>query len=63
MNANEMYIEKRKQIEKEIEILKQKLESMDIEQKKDPENYGFAGNCGHLINVIDELNCEFMGGY
>ena len=60
MNANEMYLERRKQIEQEIEILKQKLESMDIDQRKDQKNYGYAGSCGHILDVIQELNYSFL---
>lgn len=62
MNANESYHEKRMMIEIEIEVLKQKLESMDIEQKKDVNNWGYAGNCGHILEEIENLN-EFMGRY
>lgn len=60
MSANELYFERRKEIEKEIEILKQKLESMDIEQKQDQKNYGYAGNCGHILETINDLNYGFL---
>lgn len=60
MSANEMYLERRKQIENEIEILKQKLESMDMDQKKDSRNYGYAGSCGHILNTIQEINYSFL---
>ena len=55
MNANKLYIERRKEIEKEIEILKQKLQSMDSDQAKDQKNYGYAGNCGHIFNSLREI--------
>ena len=60
MNANGLYLEKRKEIEKEIEILKQKLESMDMSQKQDQKNYGYAGNCGHILETINDLNYGFL---
>ena len=56
MNANQKYIETRLQIEKEIEILKQKLESMDMDQKKDNKNYGYVGDADYLLNAIQEIN-------
>ena len=63
MNAHSEYLEKRKKIEKEIEILKQKLESMDIEESKDMKNWGFAGNCNYILHEIKELNYGFMRKY
>lgn len=63
MNAHETYFLRRKQIDAEIEILKQKLKSMDIEEKKDSLNWGYAGNCGHIIEQINELNYQFMKRY
>jgi len=58
--SNELYNEKRKEIEKEIEILKRKLEVMDNEQQKDQKNYGYAGNCGHILEIINDLNYGFL---
>ena len=56
MTANETYHEKRKEIEKAIEILRQSLEAMDINQKKDENNFGYAGNCNHVLSIINEAN-------
>ena len=56
MSANEIYHETRKQLEKEIEILKQKLEAMDIDQKKDDKNYGWVGNIAHILSEINDIN-------
>lgn len=62
MIANNKYHEKRKEIEKAIEIMKQSLEAMDIQQKKDPLNYGYVGSSGHVLNQIEEINA-FISGY
>jgi hypothetical protein len=62
MNANETYLEKRKIIDNEISILKQKLEAMDIDQKRDHLNYGYAGDCGHILDIIAEAN-DFLKRY
>jgi len=60
MNAHESYIAKRQRIDREIEILKQKLESMDISEKKDPSNYGWAGNAVYVLRYVEELNYGFL---
>lgn len=60
MNAHEQYVEKRKMIENEIIILKQKLKAMDMEEKKDSKNYGYVGNCGHILKEIENINYDFM---
>ena len=57
MNANGRYLEVRAQIDNEIEILKQKLESMDIGQDK---NYGHVGDAIYLLNTIQEINYSLM---
>ena len=62
MKATEQYQERRKQINTAIEILKQRLEAMDIEQAKDKNNYGYSGNCGHILSEIEELN-KFLANY
>jgi len=61
--AHDKYLENRKLIEKEIEILKAKLAAMDIDEAKDTKNWGFAGNCGHILSEISELNYRFMSNY
>lgn len=53
--ANTLYNERRYEIDREIEILKRKLEAMDNEQQKDQKNYGYVGNCGHIINILKEI--------
>jgi hypothetical protein len=62
MSANNQYHEKRKEIEKAIEIMKQSLESMDINQKKDPLNYGYVGKCNYVYGLIEGIN-NFLSGY
>ncbi len=62
MNANQQYLERRKLIEREISILKQELEAMDLAQAKEKNNYGFSGNCGYILSQIQELN-KFLAGY
>lgn len=53
--ANSLYNERRYEIDREIEILKHKLEAMDNEQQKNQKNYGYAGNCGHIINSLKDI--------
>lgn len=60
MLISDQYKETRKQIEKEIEILKQKLEAMDIDQNKDSNNYGYVGNVKYILNEIQDLNYGFL---
>ena len=62
MNANQQYQERRNEINKAIEILKQQLEAMDIAQAKDQKNYGFSGSCCHILELVNELN-DFVSGY
>lgn len=54
-SANSLYNQRRYEIDREIEILKRKLESMDIEQQKNQKNYGYAGNCGHILNSLKDI--------
>ena len=63
MTAHEQYLERRKLLNEAIEILRQKLEAMDIDEAKDQKNYGFYGNCGHVLETINELNYGFMERY
>jgi hypothetical protein len=56
MSANTIYNEKRKEIELAIEIMKQSLEAMDINQKKDQGNYGYVGNCIYIYGLIQGIN-------
>ena len=56
MTANISYHEKRKEIDKAIEILKQSLEAMDINQKKDKNNFGYVGNCIYIHGLIQGIN-------
>ena len=63
MNANKKYHETRKQIEKEIKILKQKLEAMDIDQKKDDKNWGWAGSAGHILSEIQDVNYGHLDAF
>ena len=60
MNSKEKYIELRKEIDDEIIILKQRLRAMDAKFKKDPANWGFAGNCDNVLNYLNNVN-EFLG--
>jgi hypothetical protein len=63
MTAHELYKERRKIIDKEIKILTEKLESMDIEEKKYSLNWGYAGSGGYIMENINELNYQFMAKY
>ena len=63
MNAHETYTERRKLIEKEIEILKQKLESMDICEKQGPRDWGYSGNAGYILDELQALNYSFLEKY
>lgn len=56
MNSNERYAELRKRLDKEIEIMKQSLEAMDIAQKKNTSDYGWIGNCCHILDRIEDIN-------
>ena len=50
------YQELRRRINMEIEILKQKLEAMDMDQKKNPNDFGYVGNCCHILDRIEDIN-------
>lgn len=63
MEADKLYGETRKIINSEIDILKAKLELMDIEQSKNKDNYGFAGETEYILIELQRLNYDFMGKY
>ena len=48
--ADKMYKERRKEIDRLVKSLQTSLKKMDAKQKKEPTNYGYAGN---LSNIID----------
>ena len=62
MNAHERYLDKRKQIDRDMKVLQRKLESMDIEENKDIKNWGFSGSCDRILEEIESLN-DFLKGY
>jgi len=61
MTAHEQYQERREEIEKEIELLKERLKAMDTKESNYPENWGYSGNCGHILEVLKNLNqfCKY----
>ena len=63
MSAQKQYAETRKIINSEIEILKAKLELMDIQQSKDIKNYGYVGNAQYILIELQRLNYDFMEKY
>ena len=63
MSAQKQYTETKKIINSEIEILKAKLELMDIQQSKDIKNYGYVGNAQYILIELQRLNYDFMEKY
>ena len=63
MSADKQYAETRKIINNEIDLLKAKLESMDIQQSKDIKNYGYVGNAQYILIELQRLNYDFMEKY
>ena len=47
-----MYKDRRKEIDGMVKTLQASLKKMDAKQKKEPTNYGYAGN---LSNIIDNM--------
>ena len=50
-----MYKARRGEIDKQIKALQAALKKMDAQQKKNPQNWGFAGNLGEISNNIKEM--------
>ena len=50
--ADKMYKDRRKEIDGMVKTLQSSLKKMDAKQKKEPTNYGYAGN---LSNIIDNM--------
>jgi len=63
MSADKQYAATRKIINNEIDLLKAKLESMDIQQSKDIKNYGYVGNAQYILIELQRLNYDFMEKY
>ena len=51
----EVYKTRRDEIDKQIKALQAALKKMDAKQKKNPQNWGFAGNLGKISDDIKEM--------
>ena len=54
-SAAGVYKARRGEIDKQIKVLQAALKKMDAQQKKNPQNWGFAGNLGQIGDNIKEM--------
>ena len=53
--ADKMYKDRRKEIDGMVKTLQASLKKMDAKQKKEPTNYGYAGNLGNIIDDMKDM--------
>jgi len=51
----DVYKTRRGEIDKQIKALQAALKKMDTKQKKNPQNWGFAGSLGQISDNIKEM--------
>lgn len=55
MDSDKRYKEVIKEIESNIELLKEKLKQHQVKQSKQPENWGFVGDVSYINTKIENI--------
>lgn len=60
MTAKETYIKNGKKVQRTLTSVQRKLKKMDKEFEKESGNWGYVGNQGHVLELLEQIN-NFLG--
>jgi len=58
--ATQVYNDYRDDIDSKIELLQQTLVEMDMRQETNSKDWGFAGNAGHINEILGQIIEQFV---